>query len=118
MDRLAARCRAVGDRRTRSVLGAAKRAGPSLGSVVSAVGSQVISTGLLSSKTVKTLRATLESAGLRPDSALSLFVGSKLFADGGAERRRFTWRPAVPASAGLRLNVAVGACFCRGHAAA
>ena len=78
LDRLAARCRAVRESRTQSVKGRHNRSGPGLAALVANFGTRIIHSGLLSDKTVRGLRATLTDAGLRPDSALGLFVGSKL----------------------------------------
>ena len=78
LDRLAARCRAVRELRTQSVKGRVGRDRPGLRQIVGNFGTRIIHSGLLSDKTVKGLRATLVDAGLRPDSALGVFVGCKL----------------------------------------
>jgi tight adherence protein C len=78
LDRLAARCRAVRERRTQCGKGRSARTRPSVRHMVGNFGSRVIRSGLLSDKTVKGLRATLSDAGLRADSAMGLFVGTKL----------------------------------------
>jgi tight adherence protein C len=78
LDRLAARRRAVRESRTQSIKGRFARSRPGLGQLVGNFGTRIIHSGLLSEKTVKGLRATLVDAGLRPDSALGLFVGCKL----------------------------------------
>ena len=78
LDRLTARCRAVREHRTQSVRGRYARNRPGPGALVANFGMRIIASGLLSDKTVKGLRATLTDAGLRPDSALGLFVGCKL----------------------------------------
>lgn len=77
-DRIAARCRAVSQRRTRSGRLKTKPGSTRLLHLIGSVGTQVMRTGLLSDNTIKALRASLSSAGLRPDSALGLFVGSKV----------------------------------------
>ncbi len=77
-DRLGLRCRAVAERRTRTAKVRQVRERPHFGSLIGAFGTKFIRSGLLSQKTLKTLRATLVSAGLRPETALGIFVGSKV----------------------------------------
>lgn len=76
-DRMAGRCSAVQNRRTQSVVGVRHRH-PALRTMVSAFGSRILSSGLLSARTKDKLRATLVGAGLRPNTALDVFVGCKL----------------------------------------
>jgi tight adherence protein C len=79
LDRIATRCRAVRERRTSSA-GArgVKRSRRPLLQLVVRFGMRVINSGLLSEKTLSELRKTLTDAGMRPESTLGLFVGSKV----------------------------------------